>query len=284
MSVRRIYSAAIITVLLCIPALAQQQQAPQKPQPQQQQTAADPPGSEQQIFVPPPPEPPATTQKNSSSTQPGTSPSSSGTAPAKGSAIGTNDRLFFLLPNYGTLENSGSVQPLTVKQKFDIQLRNCFDPVVFPYVGLLAAVSQMSNSDPGYRQGALGYAKRYGASFVDSTDENFMVGAVYPSLFRQDPRYYQMGKGGLIHRTGYSVSRIFLTRADSGRTEFNFSEFFGSATSTAIGTTYRVGSEKNVGDAATDWGTMVAWDTAANLLKEFWPDIHNKFRRSSSKS
>jgi hypothetical protein len=93
-----------------------------------------------------------------------------------------------------------------------------------------------------------------------------------------------MGKGGLIHRTGYSVSRIFLTRADSGRTEFNFSEFFGSATSTAIGTTYRVGSEKNVGDAATDWGTMVAWDTAANLLKEFWPDIHNKFRRSSSKS
>jgi hypothetical protein len=273
---------------LCIPALAQQQQAPQKPQPQQQQTAADSAGPDQQIFVPNPPQQPAATQPTGSTkpnqSQPGTSPSSTGTAPANGSAIGTNDRLFFVLPNYGTLENSGSVQPLTVKQKFDIQLRNCFDPVVFPYVGLLAGISQMNNSDPGYGQGALGYAKRYGAGFIDSTDENFMVGAVYPSLFRQDPRYYQMGKGGFFHRAGYSVSRIFVTRSDSGKTEPNYSEFLGSATSAAIGTTYRVGNEKGVGDAATDWGTLVAWDTAANMLKEFWPDIRHGFHHNNSKS
>jgi hypothetical protein len=279
-SVRRIFSAAIIAALSGIPALAQQEQPKQLPQ----QTAADPPGSEQQIYVPPRREQPATTQKSSNSTQPGAAPNSTGTARASGPAIGTNDRLFFVLPNYGTLEAAGQAQPLAAKQKFDIQLRNCFDPVEFPYVGLLAGISQMNNSDPGYGQGALGYAKRYGAGFLDSIDENFMVGAVYPSLFKEDPRYYQLGKGGFFHRTGYSVSRIFLTRTDSGRTQFNFSEFLGSATSVAVGTTYRVGNERHLGDAASDWGTLVGWDAAANLMKEFWPDIHDKFRRSSSRS
>jgi len=27
------------------------------------------------------------------------------------------------------------------------------------------------------------------------------------------------------------------------------------------------------------WGTQVMWDTVANELKEFWPDIHAKLRK-----
>jgi hypothetical protein len=216
--------------------------------------------------------------KPSDQSQSGTTKSGSG----NGSAVGSNDRLLFALPNFGTVENAEQIKPLTVKQKFDLQLRSTFDPVEFPYVGLLAGISQARDSDPGYGQGALGYAKRYGAGFLDSIDENFMVGAVYPSLLREDPRYYQMGKGGFFHRAGYSVSRIFVTRTDAGNRQFNFSEILGSATGAAIGTTYRVGSEKSVGDACSDWATQVGWDTVSNLLKEFWPDIRRGFRHNNS--
>jgi len=278
---RRILFGAIISVVLCISAFAQQQQP-------QQQTANDPSGSDQQVFIPPPAKQPATTQQpataqNTDSTKPSQSqPGATSNAPGKAGPVGSNDRLFFALPNFGTVENRENIKPLTTKQKFDLQWRSTFDPVEFPYVGLLAGISQATNSDPGYGQGALGYAKRYGASFLDSVDENFMVGAIYPSLLKEDPRYYQMGKGGFLRRASYSVSRIFITHTDSGKTTFNFSEVLGSATGAAIGTTYRVGNEKSVGDAASDWGTQVGWDAVADLLKEFWPDIRNKFHHNNS--
>ena len=45
-----------------------------------------------------------------------------------------------------------------------------------------------------------------------------------------------MGKGGFVRRAGYAVSRIFITRADSGHNQFNISEIFGSAMSAGITT------------------------------------------------
>jgi hypothetical protein len=266
---RKTLPAAIITLLLCIPALAQQQP---------QQTAGDPEEPAQQVFMPPPAVQAAPAQKSDSTKPSQTKPAAASNASGNASSVGPNDRLFFILPNYGTLENSEHVQPLTPKQKFDVQLKNCFDPVVFPYVAFLAGISQANDSDPEYGQGALGYARRYGAGFLDSTDENFMVGAVYPTLFREDPRYFQMGKGSFLRRTGYSVSRIFVIRTDAGNSTFNFSEILGSATAASIGSTYRSGDERTVGDIASDWGTLIGWDTVSNLMKEFWPDIHRKFQ------
>ena len=122
-----------------------------------------------------------------------------------------NDRLFFLLPNYLTVENSGKIPPLTTGQKFKLVALGTFDPVEFPYVGILAGIDQAENEDPSYGQGFKGYAKRYGVAFADTTVENFMVGAVIPSILHEDPRYFQSGKGGFWHRFGYAASRMILT-------------------------------------------------------------------------
>ena len=72
------------------------------------------------------------------------------------------------------------------------------------------------------------------AAWIESTKlygaiENFMTEAVFPTLLRQDPRFFQLGKGGFWKRTAYAVSRIFVTRTDSGHNQFNFSEILGSA-------------------------------------------------------
>jgi hypothetical protein len=72
-----------------------------------------------------------------------------------------------------------------------------------------------------------------------------------------------------------------VTRSDSGNRQFNFSEILGSATAAAIGTSYRVGSERSLSDAASDWGTEMGWDTMSNLMREFWPDIRRGFHRTS---
>jgi len=191
------------------------------------------------------------------------------------STTGTsNDRLFYALPNFLTLENAANVPPLTTKEKFKVVARSSFDYVEFPWYGLLAGISQAENSEPGYGQGAAGYGKRYGAAFADGTIENFMVGAILPSVLKQDPRFYQSSSGGFLHRTGYAMSRIFVTRSDRGTEQFNYSEIFGSALSAGISTySYHPHADKTLANTASVWGTEIGYDTITIVVKEFWPDI-----------
>jgi hypothetical protein len=188
----------------------------------------------------------------------------------------SNDRLFYALPNFLTVENAGKAPPLTTGQKFKVVARSSFDPVEFAYIGFLAGISQAQNSEPGFGQGAEGYAKRYGASFADTINENFLTAAILPSLLKQDPRYFQLGKGGFWHRTGYAVSRVFITRTDSGKSQFNYSEVAGSAIAAGISTTYHPASDRSFGNTMSIWGTQVGWDTLTFVVKEFWPDVRRK--------
>jgi len=162
-----------------------------------------------------------------------------------------NDRIFWTLPNYLTVENAKQIPPLTKGQKFKLVALGAFDPVEFPYVGAIALIDQAENSDPSFGRGFTGYAKRYGAAFADTAIENFMVGAVFPSLLRQDPRYYQLGKGGFFHRAGYAALRVFITRTDSGTKQFNYSELAGSAVAAALSNTYHPPHDRTASTAPT---------------------------------
>jgi hypothetical protein len=209
----------------------------------------------------------------------------------------SNDRLFYTLPNFLTLENGGKVPPLTTKQKFAVVARGTFDPVEYPWWGVLAAISQAQNSEPAYGQGWAAYGKRYATTAGDSLVENFMVGAVFPSLLHQDPRFFQSSEGGFGRRAWYSISRIFVTRSDSGRSQFNYSEILGSATAAAISTfSYHpkstflstptnprkfIPSDRTLVNAGDVWATQVSLDTITIVVKEFWPDIHRKLSHKS---
>jgi hypothetical protein len=250
---------AIVSFLFAYPALAQQQQ----PSATEQQPAAN-------TSAPQPPQAGAQTpeegKKEKQEEKTGTS----------------NDRLFWTLPDFLTVDTA-KVPPLTAGQKFKVVARSSFDYVEYPWYAFLSGISQAENSEPAYGQGMEGYGKRYGTAFADGTIENFTVGAILPSILRQDPRYYEMGKGGFWHRTSYAVSRLFITRSDSGHAEFNFSEIFGSAISASVSTySYHPRDERNIGNAGSVWGTEIGYDGLTLVVKEFWPDIHRKFQHKKS--
>jgi hypothetical protein len=195
----------------------------------------------------------------------------------------SNDRLFNLLPNFLTLEDAGQRPALTTGQKFNVVARGSFDYVIFPWYGLLAGISQAQNSEAGYGHGAAGYGKRYGAAFADSTIEGFMTGAILPSLLRQDPRFYQSSNGRFFHRLGYAVSRIAITRSDSGGEQFNYSEIFGSAIAAGISTySYHPHSDRTLSNTVAVWGSQVGYDTISTVIKEFWPDIRKKLHHKAA--
>ena len=202
--------------------------------------------------------------------------------PTQDPKVPQNDRILWTLPNYLTVENASSLPPLTAGQKFKLATEETFDPVEFGFVGLAAGVNQATNANPTFGQGLKGYGKRYGLEFCDNTIENYMAEAIFPTVLRQDPRYYQLGKGSFLHRFGYSAMRIVVTRTDSGKTEFNFSEILGSGTSAAISNAYHPGPW-TIGSSINIWVTQIAWDAAGFEMKEFWPDVHRYVQRHMHK-
>jgi hypothetical protein len=277
--------------LLCLLSAAQQTQPPPSPD-----VSAQAPAQSTT------PNPSKDMPKSSGAAQGQSSPPSTvpGATSTQGKVAGTsNDRLFYTLPNFLSLENAGQVPPLSAKQKFSVVARSSFDYVEYPWYGFLAGISQAENSEPGFGQGFGGYGKRFGSAFADGTIENFMVGAVLPSLFHQDPRFFQSGEGSFTHRAGYAVSRTFVTRTDSGNAQFNYSEIVGSALSAAISTnTYHprstivatksgprfYGSDRTLTNTASVWGSQLGYDTITIVVKEFWPDIHRKLSHKHNKN
>ncbi len=68
----------------------------------------------------------------------------------QGQTSGTsNDRLFFALPNFLTLENANQVPPLTAGQKFKVVARSSFDYVQYPWYGFPRRIC--GASAPGLR-------------------------------------------------------------------------------------------------------------------------------------
>ena len=197
----------------------------------------------------------------------------------KGTEKSKDDRMFFVMPNYLTVANESDVAPITWKEKFVITAKGAFDPYEFAIVGVLSGIRQAEDAYPAFGQGMQGYGKRYGTALADQVDGNIMVGGVYPSLLKTDPRYFQLGKGGFVHRFGYAISRVLITRKDSGGQVFNFSEFLGNATAIGISNAYYPASDRSLSSNLHDWGVQMGIDAFGNELKEFWPDIHHHFSK-----
>src|SRR5271157_5177820 len=47
-----------------------------------------------------------------------------------------NDRIFYTLPNYLTVENSSQAPPLSTGEKFKLVAMSSFDPVEYPFIAL----------------------------------------------------------------------------------------------------------------------------------------------------
>jgi hypothetical protein len=186
-------------------------------------------------------------------------------------------RVFGVFPNYRTADGTVPFQPITSRQKFLIGLKDSFDWPVFPVAGAFAALYQLEDQNPSFGQGMKGYARRYGTSLGDQVIGNMMTESIMPSLLHEDPRYFRIGPagGGVLHRAGYAISRIFVTRTDSGGRQFNFAEWVGNGATVAISNAYYPDS-RTVSDNVQRLGIACATDAFSQVMKEFWPDVKRK--------
>ncbi len=153
-------------------------------------------------------------------------------------AAEVQQRILGVIPNFYT-SFIWNAAPLNARQKFKISFRSVIDPTVFLGTGLVAAVEQHQNTFPEYGCCFGGYGKRYGAAFSDATIGRILGSAVFPSILRQDPRYFYMGPASSTRqRIKHALLAGLVTRADNGRWRPNYSHILGNASAGAISTLY----------------------------------------------
>jgi hypothetical protein len=208
----------------------------------------------------------------------------SGVPPGTPNPVGQAEekRIMGVIPNYRTAEMSAEGTPLTAKQKLHIAVKDSFDYPLFITGAAYAGIYQAENSHPQFGQGAKGYFSRFGTSYTDQLDGNMMTEGFLPVLLREDPRYFRMATGSFKKRLWYSVSRIVVTRTDSGHEIFNFSEFLGNGIAAGVGLSY-YSDNRDVGDYIQNLAIQLGTDTYSQVLKEFWPDIKRHFKNRQNR-
>ena len=167
---------------------------------------------------------------------------------------------------------------LDFDDKFLLFVKDSTDLVNFIGTGFNAGIDQASNRDPTFGQGAVGYARRYGADLADSVSGKFFKDFAYPALFFEDPRYYRLGHGSTGKRLLNAAGHLFVAHHEDGMRMFNYSEWLGSVSSAALGNLYHPGNEHGTGDTARRIGYGFAFDTGYDVLREFWPEISRKLK------
>lgn len=185
-------------------------------------------------------------------------------------------RIFGIIPNYRTSPTLTNYVPLSPATKFHLAAEDSFDRGTFILAGLFAAQSQWTQAAPSFGHGVGAYGRYYSAALADLVVGDFMTEAVYPRVLHQDPRYFRRGTGSGWRRLGYAVGQIAWTHSDTGAGWFNASEILGNATAVAIGNAYYPDG-RTFSRTASRWSWQVGTDAAANILKEFWPDLDRKF-------
>jgi len=183
--------------------------------------------------------------------------------------IEEEQRVLGVIPNFYVVYTPNAV-PLSSKQKFHLFWRTQIDPVTFAASAVTAGIQQARDDFPGYGQGAQGYFKRFGADYADSFIGNAIGGAILPSLLKQDPRYFYLGRGTIRHRTLYAIANAVICKGDNGRWQFNYSSIGGSLAAGGISNLYYPASDRNgAGLTFENMALGMAGGAIGNIFQEF---------------
>jgi hypothetical protein len=205
------------------------------------------------------------------------------TAPIERKADGSEGqqtkRMFWIIPNFAAVSADTELPPLTTRDKYSLALQDSVDYSSFVWAGMLAGQSMALRSYPEFHNGMAGYSRYYWRAFADQASGSFFTEAFIPALTHEDPRYYTRGHGGFFHRVGYALSRIVVTKTDSGGTGFNYSEVAGNALEAGLSNLYYPPEERSLHNTAINYLSQLEAAGINNIVREFWPDIRRKMLR-----
>jgi hypothetical protein len=176
--------------------------------------------------------------------------------------------------------SSANWRPLTESEKFAFFWRDLLHWGTHASIAFDTGLSYATADRSFLGTGARGFFTRYGLNAADEANFTFFNAFFFPTLFHQDPRYIPADNGRTTTRLTHALSRIVITRGDSGKSQVNVSRLLGDFVATSISSIMFscYGADIGVGGNFADYGINLATDAAFDVFKEFWPDVARKMK------
>jgi hypothetical protein len=168
--------------------------------------------------------------------------------------------------------------PLTSYQKFKLAANNSIALSTIANAAVAAAYGQAVDRPSGYRQGAEGYGKRFGADMAYNASENIFGTFLLASVFHQDPRFYVRENLSFRQSVEYSAERVVYTRSDSGEKEIDYSGLIAPLIGEGLANAYYPDENRSVGSTFVRYASDLGWKFGGNVLRQYWPSINRKLR------
>lgn len=181
--------------------------------------------------------------------------------------IEEQQRVLGFIPNFYVVYDKQPA-PLTSRMKYKLALKTMTDPVTFMGSAFIAGLDHAADT-PDYGQGAEAYFKRFGANYANGLTDIMFGGAILPSIFHQDPRYFYQGTGTTKSRLRHALLSPVICRGDNGRPQFNYSGLGGYLASGAIANAYYPETNRGPGLVFSTFGVDVGADMANGVIQEF---------------
>jgi hypothetical protein len=190
-------------------------------------------------------------------------------------------RVMAVMATFNTTRDKDAV-PLSPGQKYKLFFKSASDPWPFGLTAVVAGIGQADDSYPAWGQGVQGYAKRWGGAYSDYFIGNFFGNAVLPSLWHEDPRYFQKGTGSATSRFLWAAGSTGWAKRDKGGWGPNYANVIGNLVGAAIARAYYPASERTVSSTITDGLTVSVEGIVGAEVIEFWPDLVRHHKRKQA--
>jgi hypothetical protein len=186
----------------------------------------------------------------------------------------THQRVLGLAPNYYE-SFVWNAAPLNTRQKFYLASKSRTDPFIIIPTAIRAGIETGRDTFPGWGQDTASFGKRFAAGYGDALFGRFIGGAIFPSIFHQDPRYFYMGTAQPTSaRIRHAISSGVIARGDNGHLQPNYSHILGNAAAGALSTVYHPAGTSAGSLAARNAIFGVAGGAIQGLFREF---VLNRF-------
>jgi hypothetical protein len=193
-------------------------------------------------------------------------------------------KLFTLLDrkSYFFPDIASTSQSLSSGQKFELAVNNSISGHAIMGAALGAAISQADDSPTGRGQGWNAFGERFGSSMARQASSELFGTFILASVLHQDPRFFPRANLSFGQSTRYSVTRLFVTRNDSGREVANVSGLLGPLFAEGLANVYWPDRNRTVGDTFLRYGLDLATRAGGNMLREYWPVMMRKVGRTTT--
>ena len=172
--------------------------------------------------------------------------------------------------------------PLRPSQKFELFTDKSIAPSRLVASAAGAGLGQAADTLHDYGQGMEGYGKRFATSLATASASDFFGTFFMPVMLHDDPRYF-VSFGSGWHRFGYSLSRIVVTRTDSGRSRINLPGIIAPLLAESLAASYLPEKEQTTARTFRRYGIRIGLTAVSNLAKEYWPNIFRSLGLSKSR-